>query len=259
MKNYAKISSIEGIKPDEILIKEIGREEVDWSDHSHSKHQLIFTLTGTLHIIVGDERHFITARHLVWIPAGTTHQLTSNNAQISLIVCYFTMPVTTGNSLEIFTANEFVANNLRHICHLGLISQEKAPEWFGFSMNLFDLIPIVCRRATFSVQPYIVSKNSRLYPILEYLGRNYMDDIGIATVARHFALSVRNLTRIFTKENIRFVSYLNYLRIVRALELLSDNAMSIEQISYAVGFSSPTSFNRVFKQITGNPPSFYLP
>ena len=93
---------------------------------------------------------------------------------------------------------------------------------------------------------------------LDYIKANLNQDLSIEHVAFCFGFSVRNLTRLFTNSGIRFVHYLNYLRIVRAIEILTDNAMNIEQTAYEVGFNSPNSFGRVFKQITGESPSDYI-
>lgn len=256
--SYSKISFIESIPPDEIFFKTVCREEEEWSEHSHSKHQLIYTVSGTLHVTVGQERHFVAAKHLVWIPAGIQHRLSSNNAQVSLLVCCFTLNNQATGSAAIFVANEFVSYNLSFLAKHGIIAKRQKPELFGFAVNLLNLVPQVCQRATFSLQPFFARKTDRLYPILNYIDKNYAKDLSVASVADRFALSVRNLTRMFTNADIRFVAYLNHARIVRALELLADKEMSIEQISYKVGFSSPTSFNRVFKKITGNAPSYYF-
>jgi len=35
---------------------------------------------------------------------------------------------------------------------------------------------------------------------------------------------------------------------------MADNTLSIKQIAYDTGFSSPANFNRAFKQGTGLPP-----
>ena len=94
-----------------------------------------------------------------------------------------------------------------------------------------------------------------MLPVLDYIKANLNQDLSIEHVAFCFGFSVRNLTRLFTNSGIRFVHYLNYLRIVRAIEILTDNAMNIEQTAYEVGFNSPNSFGRVFKQITGESPS----
>lgn len=92
----------------------------------------------------------------------------------------------------------------------------------------------------------------------EYIKANLGKDLSIENVASHFGFSVRNLTRLFTNSGIRFVHYLNYQRVVRAIEILTDNVMNIEQTAYEVGFNSPNSFSRVFRQITGESPSKYI-
>ena len=77
-------------------------------------------------------------------------------------------------------------------------------------------------------------------------------------VAQMFNLSVRNLSRLFNMSGIHFSSYINHLRIVRAIELLTDGEKTVKEIAYDVGFSTPNNFNRVFKQITGLSPKAYL-
>lgn len=80
-----RLSLIEKIPDCEILTKITGREEIELNPHSHNRHQIIYILSGTLHIEANGKNHFVTERHLVWIPEGTIHRLSSNNRQISLL------------------------------------------------------------------------------------------------------------------------------------------------------------------------------
>ena len=50
------------------------------------------------------------------------------------------------------------------------------------------------------------------------------------------------------------VNYLNYVRIVRAYDLICYTSDSISNISLTVGFSSVHYFTRLFKKICGVPP-----
>lgn len=120
------------------------------------------------------------------------------------------------------------------------------------------MLPHICKRTSFPAQPFIIPKDVRLLPVLDYVKSNLNQDLTIERVASYFGFSVRNLTRLFTNSGIRFVHYLNYQRIVRGIEILTDDAMNIEQTAYEVGFNSPNSFSRVFKQITGESPSEYI-
>lgn len=251
------ISSIESTSTDDILIKNTGREEVDWSPHVHNKHQIIYILSGTLHIEVNNIIYFVTDRHLIWIPAGISHHLSSNNHQISLLVCYFYNNGLKNDGFSIYGTNELIAHNLQFISTYTHINKYQTSEVFSFTASFFMLLPSICKERLFPALPFI-TKDSRLLPVLEYINANINQDLNIEGVASYFGFSVRNLTRLFTSSNIRFVNYLNYQRVVRAIEILTDNTMNIEQTSYEVGFNSPNSFYRVFKQITGKSPSEYI-
>lgn len=249
---------IEQLPPDEILVRITELEEFNFRSHAHSRHQLVYILSGTLHIEVEGISHFVTDRHLVWIPRGVAHRLSSNNRRISLLTSYFCMDGIEGDAFAVYRTDELVAGNLRYISSCTAISRGRNPELHAFAVSFFRLLPQLCPKASFPTQLFIVPRDSRLRPVLEYVRANLGRDLSIGQVAAHFGFSVRNLTRMFTDSGIRFVHYLNYHRVVRAIELLADGAMNIEQTAYEVGFNSPGSFSRVFKQVTGESPSAYL-
>lgn len=253
-----RISLIEKIPDCEILTRVTGREEINLNPHSHNRHQIIYILSGTLHIEAGGKNHFVTERHLVWIPEGTVHRLSSNNRQISLLVGYFHADSKADDSFDIFRTDEMSARNLDFISCRRRINMQKSPEIYSFAYGFLCAIPHICKKASFPSQSFIITDDSRLSAILEYIKSNISQDLTIEQVATQFGLSTRSLTRIFTNSNIRFLHYLNYQRVVRAIEIISDGAMNIEQTAYEVGFNSPNSFSRVFKQITGESPSGYF-
>ena len=53
------------------------------------------------------------------------------------------------------------------------------------------------------------------------------------------------------------VGFVRHIRILRAEELISQTEDSFSQIAYAVGFSDPKYFTKVFKKETGMTPSEY--
>ena len=79
-----RLSLIEEIPANVIFTKVTGREEVSLHSHVHNRHQVIYILSGTLHVEVAGSSYFVTGRHLIWIPNGVEHRLSSNNTQISL-------------------------------------------------------------------------------------------------------------------------------------------------------------------------------
>ena len=97
---------VEKMSADEILTKVTGREEVDLYLHVHNRHQIIYILSGTLHIEVEGMNHFVTDHHLVWIPAGISHRLSSNNRQISLLTSYFYAEKVRNDRFAVYQTDE---------------------------------------------------------------------------------------------------------------------------------------------------------
>ena len=252
------ISSIESTSIDKIIIKLTDKEEIELMIHQHNRHQIIYILSGTLHIQIGDITHFVKDKHLVWIPCGISHRLSSNNRQIKLLTCYFSLDNTKSDKFSIYRTDEFIAHNLRFISIYNEIDKYQSPELYSFLINFLKLIPQICKVASFPTHPSIIIRDNRLFPVLEYIKTHINQAITIESTAKQFGFSVRNLTRMFTNSGIRFVHFLNYHRVIKAIEILTDDAMNIEQTAYEVGFNSPNSFTRVFKQITGESPSKYI-
>ncbi|MCF3641278.1 AraC family transcriptional regulator [Rhizobium sp. TRM95111] len=76
----------------------------------------------------------------------------------------------------------------------------------------------------------------------------------IAAIARELCMSERTLRRRLSDYGVSFQSLLDGQRKTRALELLGNPQLSIEQIAFAVGFTDPHNFRRAFRRWTGSTP-----
>ena len=85
---------------------------------------------------------------------------------------------------------------------------------------------------------------------------NYMNDITLDDLADMAGYSKYHFSRIFKKYcNTTFIAFLNQRRIKAAEMLLLNEEMSVTNVAMQVGFSSLTTFNRVFKELKGGTPS----
>ncbi len=257
------ISLINSSKKDEILIKRTCWEEINLIPHSHNKHQIIYTLSGTLHVEAQGCSYFVPERRIVWIPTDMEHKLSSNNSQVSLLILYvaFDSQASLANkdTLSIYNTNELVCENLKFISsHERLISRHTNPDLFWFIQSFLNLLPQISPEAQSLFKTLVVPNDSRLHPVIDYISMHIKDELRLGDLASLFHFSPRNLSRLFRQSGIHFSSYLNTLRIMRSIELLTDGKMNIQEIAYATGFSSPNNFNRVFKQIVGLPPKLYI-
>jgi len=105
-----------------------------------------------------------------------------------------------------------------------------------------------------------ITNPRRMSRIGDCLNRHYADPLLTpAQVAEMVGISRRQLNREFERAGETFGARLRALRLAKARELLSaDGEMTITQVAYEVGFSSPTLFGRLFKEHFGVTPREFV-
>lgn len=92
--------------------------------------------------------------------------------------------------------------------------------------------------------------------IIEYISQNYSEGLELKDYAERFHTSSSYIARMFRKySGTSFSSYLNDLRIRKAMELLGDQSLTIKEVAYKVGYNNLNYFYKVFKNFTGMTPS----
>ena len=77
----------------------------------------------------------------------------------------------------------------------------------------------------------------------------------IETVAKKLLLSVRSLQLYLQKEDTSYIKLVKEVRKNIAEKYLKDKNISIDEISYILGFSETSAFHRAFKNWTGETPT----
>ncbi len=101
----------------------------------------------------------------------------------------------------------------------------------------------------------------RIKKVCQYIEDRYIEQITLSQIAEIACYSPEAFCRYFKKHmGITFVSYLTQVRIDVACLLLANNVeeKSISEIAYACGFTSVSSFNRMFKRHLGISPTAYV-
>ena len=96
----------------------------------------------------------------------------------------------------------------------------------------------------------------RILKVKNYISKNYMDEIRLATVADLAGMSPSAFSRFFKLHTGRNLSdYIIDMRLGYAARKLVDTSRSISEICYDCGFNNLSNFNRIFKRKKGCSPS----
>lgn len=93
--------------------------------------------------------------------------------------------------------------------------------------------------------------------ILIFLGQNYTNpNLILNDLTQEFGINSREMSSLIkNKTEMSFPKYINFLRIEEAKRILqAKDYKTVSEVGYAVGFNSPSNFNRVFKTVVGVSP-----
>lgn len=228
--------------------------------HIHNRGQLIYSEGGRVYITVDQKIWYLPARHYMWIPAGKEHSLDFSSPAIFLWNIYF--PIWKNEADFFRKAAVYPVNNLL----LELIYFSK--NWYGHITRenesryaLLSGIKAVLPEISKHSLPFDlpIPKDPKLKKITDYLQVNLSGNLTLPEITGLFDMSESTITRLFKKElKMSFINYLCTLRIIRAIELLSQKNTSIKEICFEVGYESVPTFSNIFKKVVGVRPSVYL-
>ena len=100
------------------------------------------------------------------------------------------------------------------------------------------------------------TENDFLRKITEIIEDNISNEqFGVSELADRIGMSRSNLLRkVKSSTNLSVSQFINQVRLKKAMEMLKDSSLRVSEISYQVGFSSPSYFIKCFRDHYGYPP-----
>lgn len=147
------------------------------------------------------------------------------------------------------------ANNMLHAGEMEEYHREvAAAEMFDqLSLCILDLYDQKIGKAEKQRQAQL---SPAIAKSMEYICQNFSNDISLVDCAVYVNTSYTHLSREFRKETgLRFVEYLNMVRINKAKSLLIRHKYSMKEIVDMVGFRNYNYFFKVFKENEGLTPN----
>lgn len=136
--------------------------------------------------------------------------------------------------IKTLTMENYIADSYYNICCISLI-------------NL--LMSVILRNYSDTIQFYSYDFLSARFPLIMRYIQNHYQTVTLRELAQQFHYNETYLSTLIRKNaGMSFSTLLNKLKTGRAKNYLETSAMSIQDISEAVGYSSADHFSRTFKK-----------
>ena len=90
---------------------------------------------------------------------------------------------------------------------------------------------------------------NRVEQVKKYIAENIASDLRASVVAAKFEISISSLQRLFKKyQGQAYHKYLEDVRMVTALYLITKEGKRISEAMYATGYNNRSTFNEAFKK-----------
>ena len=266
-----------GFEDDSSILFYINNEPEDYPMHWHTAMEVIMPIENTYAVGMNKMAYSLKVGDILIIPPGELHELyaPSTGSRIVMlfdasllgnvkgfsgilplfmqtrIISRDTAPdiYETQKKLLFSIRDEYNSNNpLREAAIYALIIQM----FVNIGRNHMDaetLFPLVRQGKQ---KEYIEKFNM----IFDYIDKNYTDDLSLDTVSGVAGFSKFHFSRLFKQfTDMSFYDYLNQRRVRAAETLLLNPDIPITEIAMRSGFSSISTFNRVFKSFKECTPS----
>jgi AraC-like DNA-binding protein len=247
---------------------------INFYAHWHEDVELIYVCNGSLLVGVNNESRVLRQGDMAVCSSGDIHFYDCKGMESILRMIIFRPELidSAGGWPRAFVfSSPFLQERnsieLHHSfnCAFETVQEEMAkPDSFSSMIirsGLLNLCGMLAR--AIPAQPLAPGKAARkrhnlkeMQNVLSFIEGNYMENIYLKDAATVANLSVCHFSRLFASiAGVGFKSYLNRLRINKAVDLLKNSEDSITEIAYKCGFGSIRSFNRIFISLRGMPPS----
>jgi AraC-like DNA-binding protein len=244
-------------RPVAVLVDEYPSHFVD-PPHSHQRAQLLYACSGVISLITEEATFTIPPQRAVWIPPGIVHEAHTLSA-VSLRTLYINPPAETRLPRACRVLE--VSNLLRELI---LVAAQLPVEYDASSREgrIMDLI--LDELASQSCAPPLLElqtpmpRDARLVRICRQILKEPDAPESIDDYADASGMARRTFTRTFRRETgISFNEWRLHVRLTGALSRLT-TGVSITEVAFEVGYSSPSAFTAMFKRVFGVAPTHYF-
>ena len=103
-----------------------------------------------------------------------------------------------------------------------------------------------------------IDETRTAYTVINYIYRNYADDLNPQGISHQFGLSVPQLNNLLLYQvEQSFSEFLNQVRVNRASELLLIPSKTVLEVAFEIGYRNSKTFTRNFVKLKGMTPTTF--
>ncbi|MFA6506492.1 MAG: helix-turn-helix domain-containing protein [Treponemataceae bacterium] len=197
------------------------------------------------------------AGDLVYLPRGTTRRVLSDPENLMHCYAYDFQCQSLGGTaparLPLPTLSHIgISDGLLELHRrLNRVWLEKSP---GYALEVRGLFCMIIHRLVYAEEPA-----KRLAVVQDFIIQHYAEPLSLAALAALVRLNPRYFGNWFSEHTGMTVKeYIHRIRIRKATDLLATGGFNVAEAAYRSGFDDVFYFSKVFKKITGYPPSDLL-
>lgn len=232
--------------------------------HLHEAIEMVYVTSGTLEFGMGAELYHMEEGDFAVVFPNTIHHYQvwgkGNDRAIYIFVDALALPAYM-NELQRLTPINPVMKKCR--LHADVVNAVKALAVVGDSNELLMNAYVQMIFAHVFSEMKMVEKaslggNDIVYNVVEYVAKNFKDEISLDKMAKDLGVGKYVLSRIFAKTfHCNFNKYVNGVRLNYATAILENTNEPITNLCLECGFESQRTFNRVFKEVYKMTPREY--
>lgn len=216
--------------------------------HTHASDQLIYGVTGVMHVAISDVMWVLPPQFALWVPGNTAHGIFMPNS-VSMRTLYFRPGLVNRRGCDVIAVSALLRELILETTRLTRLSMRR-PSDRAFCSVLTDQIERAQPMPTKAAMP----RDARARRLAESTLLKPDGSGDLAAKCRSAGIGVRTLQRIFRRElGVDFETWRRQARVLKAVELLVDGAR-VKEISYAVGYRQPSTFVAMFRKSLGMTP-----